>query len=85
MQQTAALALGRLANYSEELAEAVVGNEILPQLVYSLSEQNVRSLSDKMRLPRRDRLTSCMATWATTALLQKGSRVCAPSSGKALS
>ena len=40
IQQTAALALGRLANYSEELAEAVVSNEILPQLVYSLSEQN---------------------------------------------
>ena len=35
IQQTAALALGRLANYSEDLAEAVVGNEILPQLVYS--------------------------------------------------
>ena len=35
------MALGRLANYSDELAEAVVSNEILPQLVYSLSEQNV--------------------------------------------
>ena len=43
IQQTAALALGRLANYSEDLAEAVVGNEILPQLVYSLSDQNVRT------------------------------------------
>lgn len=43
IQQTAALALGRLANFSEELAEAVVGNEILPQLVYSLSDQNVIS------------------------------------------
>jgi HEAT repeat protein len=42
IQQSAALALGRLANYSDELAEAVVSNEILPQLVYSLSEQNVR-------------------------------------------
>lgn len=41
IQQTAALALGRLANYSEDLAEAVVGNEILPQLVYSLADQNV--------------------------------------------
>ncbi len=41
IQQSAALALGRLANYSDELAEAVVSNEILPQLVYSLSEQNV--------------------------------------------
>merc|ERR1712100_875121 len=40
MGQSAALALGRLANYSDDLAEAVVGNEILPQLVYSLSEQN---------------------------------------------
>jgi len=40
IQQSAALALGRLANYSDELAEAVVSGEILPQLVYSLSEQN---------------------------------------------
>mmetsp|Transcript_20619 Transcript_20619/g.66139 ORF Transcript_20619/g.66139 Transcript_20619/m.66139 type:complete len:508 (+) Transcript_20619:41-1564(+) len=40
IQQSAALALGRLASYSDDLAEAVVGNEILPQLVYSLSEQN---------------------------------------------
>eukprot|EP00976_Prorocentrum_cordatum_P068390 1179110-Prorocentrum_minimum.AAC.2 len=38
--QSAALALGRLANYNDELAEAVVSNEILPQLVYSLGEQN---------------------------------------------
>ena len=45
IQQSAALALGRLANYSDELAEAVVSNEILPQLVYSLSEQNVRDPS----------------------------------------
>ena len=44
IQQSAALALGRLANYSDELAEAVVSNEILPQLVYSLSEQNVSYL-----------------------------------------
>ena len=40
IQQSAALALGRLANFSDDLAEAVVQNEILPQLVYSLSEQN---------------------------------------------
>ncbi|KAJ3088534.1 Sperm-associated antigen 6 [Quaeritorhiza haematococci] len=40
IQQAAALALGRLANYNEELAEAVVESDILPQLVYSLSEQN---------------------------------------------
>lgn len=46
IQQSAALALGRLANYSDELAEAVVSNEILPQLVYSLSEQNVSHYSE---------------------------------------
>ena len=33
IQQSAALALGRLANHSEELAEEVVSNQILPQLV----------------------------------------------------
>ena len=41
IQQTAALALGRLASHSDELAAAVVSNDILPQLVYSLGEQNV--------------------------------------------
>ena len=41
IQQTAALALGKLANYNEDLAEAVVKGDILPQLVYSLAEQNV--------------------------------------------
>lgn len=40
IQQAAALALGRLANYNEDLAVAVVEGDILPQLVYSLSEQN---------------------------------------------
>jgi HEAT repeat protein len=40
IQQSAALALGRLANYSESLAEAVVMNDVLPQLVYSLTENN---------------------------------------------
>jgi hypothetical protein len=42
VQQSSALALGRLANYSDELAEAVVTGEILPHLVFALSEQNVR-------------------------------------------
>ena len=41
IQQSSALALGRLANYNQELAHAVVESDILPQLVYSLSEQNV--------------------------------------------
>ena len=44
IQQTAALALGRLANYNDDLAEAVVKGDILPQLVYSLAEQNVSRL-----------------------------------------
>jgi len=33
IQQSAAIALGRLANHSDELAEALVQNGILPQLV----------------------------------------------------
>lgn len=40
IQQTAALALGRLASYSDDLAEEIVSYDILPQLVFSLSEQN---------------------------------------------
>lgn len=45
IQQTAALALGRLANYNDDLAEAVVRADILPQLVYSLAEQNVSTFN----------------------------------------
>ena len=41
IQQTAALAIGRLANYSCEMAQAVVCADILPQLIYSLGQQNV--------------------------------------------
>lgn len=40
IQQTAALAIGRLANYSEEIAESVIQNDIITQLIYSLSNQN---------------------------------------------
>ncbi|XP_008299598.1 sperm-associated antigen 6-like [Stegastes partitus] len=40
VQQTAALALGRLADHSDDLAEAVVKEDILPQLVQSLASQN---------------------------------------------
>ncbi|KAJ1549154.1 Sperm-associated antigen 6 [Cladochytrium tenue] len=40
IQHAAALALGRLANYSADMADAVVDSDILPQLVYSLAEQN---------------------------------------------
>ncbi|ORX77474.1 ARM repeat-containing protein [Anaeromyces robustus] len=40
IQQAAALAIGRLANHSEELAEAVVDSDILPHLIFSLKNQN---------------------------------------------
>ncbi|KAM7370013.1 hypothetical protein PAMP_011299 [Pampus punctatissimus] len=40
IQQTAALALGRLADHSDDLAEAVVKGDILPQLIHSLASQN---------------------------------------------
>ena len=36
IQQSAALALGRLASYSDELADAIVQENILPALVGSL-------------------------------------------------
>lgn len=40
IQQSAALAIGRLANFSEELAESVVENQIIPQLIVSLLKPN---------------------------------------------
>jgi len=40
IQHSAATALGRIANFSEEMAELVVANDVLPQLVFSLAEQN---------------------------------------------
>jgi HEAT repeat protein len=60
IQQSAALALGRLANYSDELAEAVVSNEILPQLVYSLSEQNVSLHYNFQTFPLRPSLKTAI-------------------------
>jgi len=53
IQQSAALALGRLASFSEDLAEALVGQEILPQLVYSLSEHNVRETTTVLSCAQR--------------------------------
>lgn len=40
IKQAAALAIGRLANYSEDMAEAVVESDILPHLIYSIKNQN---------------------------------------------
>lgn len=49
IQQTAALALGRLAEHSDNLAEALVTEDILPELIRSLGEQNVRGERDTQR------------------------------------
>lgn len=43
IQQTAARALGHLADQSEDMAAAVVRQDILPQMVRSLSRQNVNT------------------------------------------
>lgn len=61
ISQSAALALGRLANMNEELAESVVNNEILPQLVMSLNEQNVtdKKYSEVLQEGRCVRPESC--------------------------
>ncbi|KAM3593612.1 uncharacterized protein V6R79_017065 [Siganus canaliculatus] len=40
IQQTAAIAMGRLADHSDDLAEAVVKEDILPELVHSLASKN---------------------------------------------
>lgn len=40
IQQSAALAIGRLANHSIDLAESCIKNDILPQLLNHLSVQN---------------------------------------------
>lgn len=40
IQHTTALAIGRLANFSAELANAVIEGDILPQLVYGLNQQS---------------------------------------------
>ena len=43
VQQSSALALGRLANYSVDLAEEIVDQGILPPLVSALTSDNVRA------------------------------------------
>lgn len=49
IQQTAALALGRLAENSGDLAEAVVTEDILPELIRSVGEQNVSTQRERER------------------------------------
>jgi hypothetical protein len=41
IQQTAVLAIGRLANHSEQLATAVVDCGLVPTLICSFAKQNV--------------------------------------------
>lgn len=45
IQQSVTLAVGRLASYSEDLAQSVADNDIIPQLMYSLPKQNRSTLS----------------------------------------
>ena len=40
IQQSAALAIGRLANHSQQLAESVVQNDIIKELIFSLEKPN---------------------------------------------
>ena len=70
IQQSAALALGRLANYSEALAEAVVMNDVLPQLVYSLTENNVHHTQHShTHSPQRRTLPRILTdTWSMCGL-----------------
>lgn len=44
IQQSAALALGRLANVSKDVALQIVENQILPQLIDPLEKKNVSFL-----------------------------------------
>lgn len=44
IQQAAALALGRLASYSADVAESIISSQVLPQLIDSLPKQNVITL-----------------------------------------
>jgi len=70
IQHSAAIALGRLASYNDELAEAIVSGDILPQLVYSLGEQNVSVItslcsscfSDSINEPQHLCLTQLQST-----------------------
>jgi hypothetical protein len=45
IRNNAAQALGRLAGYTPEMASLVVKGDVLPQLVYSLAEQDVSVLT----------------------------------------
>ena len=40
VQQSASLAIGRLANHSEEIAESIIQNDIISSVIFSLSNQN---------------------------------------------
>ena len=67
VQNSAALALGRIANHSEKLAEAVVENQVLPQLVVSLGQQNVHQA---LPSPSTKKLhASCSGLWPSIPVL----------------
>ena len=71
IQQTAALALSRIAAHSEELARAVVDCDVLPHLVFSLADQNVSLFVCMVRGSRhyvRDTMSHVVRLLRTTAL-----------------
>ncbi|KAJ1510380.1 Sperm-associated antigen 6 [Coelomomyces lativittatus] len=45
VQQAAAVALGRLANHSPEMALELVSGEVLPHIVYTLDSSNARFIT----------------------------------------
>ena len=57
IKNSAALALGRIANHSEKIANAVVEEEVLPQLIVSLAKQNVTLCIS--RISTRKQLALC--------------------------
>ena len=67
VQQNAALALGRLANYSPQLAEKIVASEIVPQLVASILKNNVCCI------------ICTVLNNLVTEILSKTCSICAPS------
>ena len=50
IQQTAALALGRISAHSERFAESIIDSGVLPHLVFSLTEQNVSRTNYSLKM-----------------------------------
>ena len=57
IRQTAALALGNLADLSDFMAEAMVKEDILPPLVHFLTEENVSTAALTQLMRESDRIS----------------------------